>query len=245
MKNVIETRNLQKTYYTNGVEVKALRGIDMRMSAGEFVALMGPSGCGKSTLLHLLGGLDRPTKGDIQVSGKQMNTLNEAQRAVLRRREIGFVFQTYNLIPNLTVADNIELPALLVGISPQTAASSREQLLDALGIYDKANSFPGELSGGEQQRVAIARALINRPAIMLVDEPTGNLDSRSGAEVMKLLQDLHRDGQTILLATHDPKIAGFSERVLFMQDGALVDEIVLSVPDSGKLVLSRLVELEL
>ncbi|HEY69952.1 MAG TPA: ABC transporter ATP-binding protein [Anaerolineae bacterium] len=245
MNTVIEIHNLQKTYYPNGTEVRALRGVEARIQRGEFVALMGPSGCGKSTLLHLLGGLDRPTEGDIFIASKQMNTLNETKRALLRRQTIGFVFQAYNLIPNLTVADNIELPALLVGRSHAEAASHRQRLLEDLGIPEKENAFPGELSGGEQQRVAIARALINRPAILLIDEPTGNLDSRSGNEVMKLLQDLHHDGQTILLATHDPKIAGYSERVLFMQDGTLVDEIELTVRDGGKLVLSRLVELEL
>jgi putative ABC transport system ATP-binding protein len=240
MKPMIEIHNLHKTYYANGTEVRALRGVEARIQSGEFVALMGPSGCGKSTLLHLLGGLDRPTEGS-----KQMNTLDETKRAILRRQTIGFVFQAYNLIPNLTVTDNIELPALLVGRSPKDASSHRQRLMNNLGISDKASAYPGELSGGEQQRVAIARALINRPAILLIDEPTGNLDSRSGNEVMKLLQNLHQEGQTILLATHDPKIAGYSERVLFMQDGTLVDEVKLTIPDGSKLVLSRLVELEL
>jgi putative ABC transport system ATP-binding protein len=245
MKPMIEIHNLHKTYYANGTEVRALRGVEARIQSGEFVALMGPSGCGKSTLLHLLGGLDRPTEGDIFIASKQMNTLDETKRAILRRQTIGFVFQAYNLIPNLTVTDNIELPALLVGRSPKDASSHRQRLMNNLGISDKASAYPGELSGGEQQRVAIARALINRPAILLIDEPTGNLDSRSGNEVMKLLQNLHQEGQTILLATHDPKIAGYSERVLFMQDGTLVDEVKLTIPDGSKLVLSRLVELEL
>jgi putative ABC transport system ATP-binding protein len=174
-----------------------------------------------------------------------MNALNESERAVLRRKTIGFVFQAYNLLPNLTVADNIELPGLLSGESPQKVTAHQEQLLETLGISDKESAFPGELSGGEQQRVAIARALINRPAVLLVDEPTGNLDTKSGTEVMNLLRSLHDEGQTILLVTHDPKVAGFAARVIFMRDGKLVDEVELAVPGDGNVVLSRLVELEL
>ncbi|MGD8758840.1 MAG: ABC transporter ATP-binding protein [Anaerolineales bacterium] len=245
MDAVIEVHDLHKTYTNNGVAVKALRAISMQVPAGQFVALMGPSGCGKSTLLHLLGGLDRPTQGEIHIAGRKMGKLSESQRAVLRRKTIGFVFQAYNLIPNLTVADNVDLPGLLAGGSPLEVASRRQGLLETLEIPDKARSFPGELSGGEQQRVAIARAMINRPALLLVDEPTGNLDSRNGAEVMNLFQGLHHEGQTIFLATHDPKIAAFSERVIFMRDGTLVDEVELDVPGDGSVVLARLVELEL
>jgi putative ABC transport system ATP-binding protein len=245
MKVAIETQNLYKTYHTNGIVVEALRGVDLRISTGEFVAVMGPSGCGKSTLLHLLGGLDHPTQGDIFINGIQMNALNESERAVLRRKTIGFVFQAYNLLPNLTVSDNIELPGLLSGESPQKVTARQEQLLETLGISDKERTFPGELSGGEQQRVAIARAIINSPAVLLVDEPTGNLDTTSGTEVMNLLRSLHNEGQTILLVTHDPKVAGYAARVIFMRDGKLVDEVELAVPGDGNVVLSRLVELEL
>jgi putative ABC transport system ATP-binding protein len=245
MESVIETRGLSKTYRLNGVAVQALQDVSLQVSSGEFVSVMGPSGCGKSTLLHLIGGLDRPTGGYVVVAGREMHQLNESQRAVLRRQTIGFVFQAYNLIPNLTAAENIELPGLLAGGRPRQVAARREALMEALGIADKPSVFPGELSGGEQQRVAIARALINRPAILLVDEPTGNLDSRTGAEVMGILNRFSAEGQTILLVTHDPKVAGYAERVVFMRDGRLVDEMELVVPGNGTAVLSKLVELEL
>jgi putative ABC transport system ATP-binding protein len=195
--------------------------------------------------LHLLGGLERPTQGEVFVAGRQVDVLGESARAVLRRETIGFVFQTYNLIPNLTVADNVEIPALLVKANHTEASRRRGELLEALGIAHKARAFPGELSGGEQQRVAVARALVNHPAVLLVDEPTGNLDSRSGGEVMNLLRRFHAEGQTILLVTHDPKVAGYAGRVIFMRDGQLVDQVELSAPGDGSVLLSRLVELEL
>jgi putative ABC transport system ATP-binding protein len=242
---VIETRKLCKTYHTNGVAVEALRGVDLQVAPAEFVAVMGPSGCGKSTLLHLLGGLDRPTEGEVVIAGRRMDVLDESARAILRRQTIGFVFQAYNLIPNLTVADNVDLPGLLARRSPAEVEQQRQVLLEALGIAAKSRAFPGELSGGEQQRVAIARALGNRPTVLLVDEPTGNLDSRSGAEVMALLRRTHQEGQTIVLVTHDPKVASFAERVIFMRDGRLVDEASLAAPGDAATVLSRLVQLEI
>jgi putative ABC transport system ATP-binding protein len=244
MESAIETRNVHKTYHTDGVAVEALRGVDLQVAPAEFVAVMGPSGCGKSTLLHLLGGLDRPTEGEVTIAGQRMDTLSESARAVLRRQTVGFVFQTYNLIPNLTVADNVDLPGLLSGRSPAGVAQRRQALLEALGIADKARAFPGELSGGEQQRVAIARALGNHPSVLLVDEPTGNLDSRSGDEVMALLRRTHQEGQTIVLVTHDPKVASFAGRVIFMRDGRLVDQASLTAPGDAATVLSRLVQLE-
>jgi putative ABC transport system ATP-binding protein len=244
MEVAIETRNLCKTYHTNGVAVEALRGVDLQVVPGEFVSIMGPSGCGKSTLLHLLGGLDRPTGGEVTVVGQRIDTLDESARAVLRRRTVGFVFQAYNLIPNLSVADNIDLPGLLTGRPTKEVAGRRQELLAALGITDKARAFPSELSGGEQQRVAIARALINQPDVLLVDEPTGHLDSRSGGEVMALLRRFHGGGQTIVLVTHDARVAGFAQRVIFMRDGQLVDEACLTVPGDAAAVLSRLVQLE-
>jgi putative ABC transport system ATP-binding protein len=245
MNTIIETRDLHKTYHTNGVLVDALRGIDLTIYPGEFVAVMGPSGCGKSTLLHILGGLDRPTSGEIYIAGERIDTLAESKRAVLRRKTIGFVFQTYNLIPNLSVADNIDLPGLLLERSSSIIARQRNELLESLDITDKANAFPAELSGGEMQRVAIARALINHPNILLVDEPTGNLDTRSGSEVMELLRHFHLSGQTILLVTHDPKVAGYAGRVIFMRDGQFIEQIELTVPSNGSSILSRLVEMEL
>jgi putative ABC transport system ATP-binding protein len=245
MEWAIETRNLHKTYHTDGVMVEALRGVDLQVAPAEFVAVMGPSGCGKSTLLHLLGGLDRPTEGEVLLGGRRVDTLNESAQAVLRRGTIGFVFQAYNLIPNLTVADNVDLPGLLARRPPGEVARRREALLEALDLGDKGRAFPGELSGGEQQRAAIARALGNHPAVLLVDEPTGNLDSRSGGEVMALLRRTHQEGQTIVLVTHDPKVASFAGRVIFMRDGRLVDEASLAAPGDAATVLSRLVQLEI
>jgi putative ABC transport system ATP-binding protein len=245
MKDLIQTQDLVKTYHTNGVEVNALRGVNLQVTHDEFVAVMGPSGCGKSTLLHLLGGLDQPTSGEIVVAGHQIDALSETTRAVLRRETIGFVFQAYNLIPNLSVADNIELPGFLAGLSYAEIERRRTELLEALGLTDKSRAFPGELSGGEKQRVAIARALINQPVVLLVDEPTGNLDSRSGAEVMDLLRNFHNAGQTILLVTHDPKIASNADRVLFMRDGQLVNEALMVKTGDAVAILSHLVQLEL
>ena len=245
MNPVIETRNLLKTYRADGVAVEALRGVDLRVAPGEFVAVMGPSGCGKSTLLHLLGGLDRPTAGEVVVAGQRLDALSESARAVMRRETVGFVFQAYNLIPNLTVASNVDLPGLLAGHPSAEVAARREELLEALGLADKDRAFPGELSGGQQQRAAIARALVNCPAVLLADEPTGNLDSRSGAEVLALLRRFHADGQTTVLVTHDAKVASFAGRVVFMRDGQLVDETRLAAPGDAAMVLSRLVQLEI
>ena len=245
MNPIIQTKNLHKVFRNNGVEVKALRGVNLSVAEAEFLAIMGPSGCGKSTLLYLLGGLDRPTEGEVVVSEQQIHLLNESQRAVLRRNIIGFVFQAYNLIPNLTAAGNIELPALLVGRSPKEARDRRVQLLQALGLQDKENLFPAELSGGEQQRVAIARALVNQPNVLLLDEPTGNLDTRSGAMVMEILRNFHAQGQTIVLVTHDPKVASNAKRVAFMRDGIIEDETMLTAPGNTEPILSHLVQLEL
>jgi putative ABC transport system ATP-binding protein len=245
MEWVIETRRLSKTYHPDGVAVEALRGVDLAVAPGEFVAVMGPSGCGKSTLLHLLGGLDHPTGGEVVVAGQRMDTLSESARAVLRRQTVGFVFQAYNLVPNLTVADNVDLPGLLARLPPAEVARRREALLETLGMAAKARAFPSELSGGEQQRVAIARALANRPAVLLVDEPTGNLDSRSGEEVMALLLETHQEGQTIVLVTHDPRVAGPAGRVILMRDGRLVDEVRPSAPGDAGTVLSRPVQLDI
>jgi putative ABC transport system ATP-binding protein len=245
MNTIIETKNLKKIYRNNGVEVKALRGLNMSVYEAEFLAIMGPSGCGKSTLLYLLGRLDRPTEGEVIVSEQQIHLLNESQRAVLRRNIIGFVFQAYNLIPNLTTAGNIELPALLAGRSPMEARDRQRQLLQALGLEEKETLFPAELSGGEQQRVAIARALVNQPKVLLLDEPTGNLDTRSGARVMEILRNFHAQGQTIVLVTHDPKVASNAKRVAFMRDGTIEDETLLTVPGNTEPILSHIVQLEL
>ncbi len=241
---VVEAHNLHKVYRNNGVAVPALRGVDLSVEPGEFVAVMGPSGCGKSTLLHLLAGLDRPTEGEVLLDGRRLNDLNESQRAVLRRRTVGFVFQAYNLIPNLTVADNVDLPGLLAGRPAAEVARRRDELLAALGLADKAHAFPSQLSGGQQQRVAIARALINAPTVLLADEPTGNLDSRSGNEVLALFRRFNTEGQTILLVTHDPKVASFARRVIFMRDGRFVSEMRTAGGGDPAQVIAKLVEVE-
>jgi putative ABC transport system ATP-binding protein len=244
MNAVLQARGLAKTYVSDGVEVLALRGVDIDVAPGEFVAVMGPSGCGKSTFLHLLGGLDRPTAGSITLAGRHVEGLSEAEWAVVRRREIGFVFQLFNLVGNLTVAENVELPARLVGASAQEARARREELLERLGVSARADALPSQLSGGQQQRVALARALVNRPAVLLADEPTGNLDSRSAAEVLALLREVQKDGQTLVLVTHDARVAASADRVISLRDGLVVDETKLSDRGEAASVLSRLLRLE-
>ncbi|MBG0821166.1 ABC transporter ATP-binding protein [Planomonospora sp. ID91781] len=226
---VISTVNLVKIYQDGGVPVPAVRGVDLRVEPGEFVAIMGPSGSGKSTLVHMLGGLDVRTSGEIWLDGDRADTLGESAWALLRRRKIGFVFQFFNLVANMTVADNVELPALLAGASPREARERREQLLGVLGLADRAGAAPAQLAGGEQQRVALARALANRPRLLLADEPTGNLDSRNTRDVLKLLGQVHRDGQTIVLVTHDARVAGLADRVVSLLDGQIVDDGALPV----------------
>lgn len=244
MATVVETRELHKVYRSNGMSVEALRGITFEIEGGEFVAVMGPSGCGKSTLLHLLAGLDTPTRGEVWIAKHRVDTLSESARAVLRRRTIGFVFQAYNLIPNLTVADNVDLPGLLAGRKPADVARARNTLLETLGIADKANSFPNQLSGGQQQRVAIARAVINQPAVLLADEPTGNLDIHSGEEVLELLRNFHSQGQTVVLVTHNPKVASYAQRVFFMRDGKFVSETRIVSPGDIETIVRQLLRLE-
>ncbi len=239
---VIVTRGLTREYEGG---VKALRGVDVAVAAGEFVAVTGPSGCGKSTLLNLLGGLDRPTQGEIELGGRRVDGFSEARWALTRRHEIGFVFQFFNLIPNLTVADNVELPGLLAGLSAREARSRREELLGSLGIAEHAPQAPGRLSGDQQQRVAIARALINRPRVLLADEPTGNLDSASARDVLALLRAAHDErGQTVLLVTHDARVAARADRVIAMRDGAVASETRLDAGQGDLTAVARLMELE-
>ena len=223
---VVAGVELTKAFDPAHPERLALAGVDVAIAPGELVAIMGPSGCGKSTLLHLLGGLDVPTSGAVYLGGERFDTLSEGRRAVLRRREIGYVFQFFNLIANLSVADNVELPLLLVGRTPAEARARREELLERLGLRDYATRAPAELSGGEQQRVALARALANEPTVLLADEPTGNLDSVASAEVVDLLRECHAAGQTIVLVTHDPHVGAAAGRLLRMADGRIVAEEV-------------------
>jgi putative ABC transport system ATP-binding protein len=221
---VVRTVNLVKIYQNGAVPVPAVRGVDLQVEPGEFVAVMGPSGSGKSTLVHMLGGLDARTSGEIWLDGKRVDTLPESAWALLRRKKIGFVFQFFNLVTNMTVGDNVELPALLAGASPKVARRRRESLLAALNLTDRADAAPAQLSGGEQQRVALARALANEPALLLADEPTGNLDSRNTRDVLRLLGDVHKQGQTIVMVTHDARVASLADRVVSLFDGEIVDD---------------------
>jgi putative ABC transport system ATP-binding protein len=222
--SVIRTVNLVKIYSGGAVPVPAVRGVDLKVEAGEFVAVMGPSGSGKSTLVHMLGGLDARTSGEIWLDEKRVDTLSESAWALLRRKKIGFVFQFFNLVSNMTVADNVELPALLAGASPKTARERREHLLGALNLTERADAAPAQLSGGEQQRVALARALANQPSVLLADEPTGNLDSRNTRDVLRLLTEVHKEGQTIVMVTHDARVAGLADRLVSLFDGEIVDD---------------------
>ncbi|TMR95809.1 ABC transporter ATP-binding protein [Nonomuraea basaltis] len=224
MSTVLKAVNLVKIYQDGAVPVPAVRGVDLQVEPGEFVAIMGPSGSGKSTLIHMLGGLDTRTSGEIWLDGKRADTLSESAWALLRRKKIGFVFQFFNLVANMTVGDNVELPALLAGASPKVARERRESLLGALNLTDRADAAPAQLSGGEQQRVALARALANQPSLLLADEPTGNLDSRNTRDVLRLLTEVHKEGQTIIMVTHDARVASLADRLVSLFDGEIVDD---------------------
>jgi putative ABC transport system ATP-binding protein len=216
---VVSCRGLERTYRIGAREVSAVRGVDLDVEAGEWLAIMGPSGCGKSSLLHLLGGLDTADAGSVLVAGEELGTMSETDRALMRRTRIGYVFQFFNLVQDFTVAENVELPMLLSGSSRAAARRRREELLDAVGLSEHAESSPSQLSGGQQQRVAIARALANRPAILFADEPTGNLDTESARQVLALLREQHDAGQTIVMVTHDPRVGALADRLLLMEDG--------------------------
>jgi putative ABC transport system ATP-binding protein len=227
MTHVLEARSLATTYDTGGAKVMALRGVDLAIARGEFVAITGPSGCGKSTLLNLLAGLDRPTAGEVRLDGERIDQLSETELARLRRRHIGVVFQFFNLMPTLSAVENVELPLLLVGRRRKDARRSANELLSDLGIGDKHAAAPVQLSGGQQQRVALARALANTPDIVLGDEPTGNLDSAAAREVLGLLRAARDRGQTVLLVTHDARVAAAADRVITLRDGLVSDETEL------------------
>jgi putative ABC transport system ATP-binding protein len=219
MSAVIETRALTKVFGVNGNAVHALRGIDLEVARGEFVALVGPSGSGKSTLMAILGCLDSPTAGTYALDGHPVEGLSGSALARIRNEKVGFVFQTYNLLPKATVARNVELPMLYAGVGGRERRERALELLEKVGIPEKAGRLPSELSGGQRQRVAIARALANRPALLLADEPTGALDSKTGAEVLGLFQELHRQGNTVVLVTHDASIAALAGRRVELWDG--------------------------
>jgi ABC-type lipoprotein export system ATPase subunit len=225
---LLRVRGLRKDYGKGDGLVRAVDEVDLDVARGETLAVMGPSGCGKSTLLHLIGGLDRPSAGELWLNDKRVDRLSERALADLRRREIGFVFQAFHLMDELTARENIELPALVAGRSPGKARRAALALLDRVGLADRADHLPSALSGGQRQRVAIARALVNEPLVVLADEPTGNLDSASTIEVLRLFQNLHAAGFTLVIVTHDERVAATADRLVSMRDGALVDETRLT-----------------
>jgi putative ABC transport system ATP-binding protein len=220
---VVRVRGVRKTYESEGMPVRALRGVDFAMVPGEFVAVMGPSGCGKSTLLNLIAGLDTPSEGEISIAGEPLAGKDENELARMRRRHIGIVFQFFNLLEGMTCLENVALPAMIAGASRKQAERRARDILDLLGLSDKGGSVPGVLSGGQRQRLAIARALANQPTMLLADEPTGALDSAGGAEVMELFRRLHAGGQAILLVTHDQEVAAAASRIVWMRDGRIAD----------------------
>jgi putative ABC transport system ATP-binding protein len=218
----LQLAGVRRTYEAETAPVRALRGVDLSVGRGEFVALMGPSGCGKSTLLHLSAGLDRPDEGSIQLAGEEITELSESRLSRLRRRHVGLVFQFFNLLDGMSVAENVALAAMVAGASRRDAEARAHELLDLLGLLDKAGAAPPTLSGGQRQRLAIARALANRPTLLLADEPTGALDSDGADEVLALFRRLHEDGQSILMVTHNPAVAAGASRVVHLRDGVVV-----------------------
>jgi putative ABC transport system ATP-binding protein len=225
MTKVVETRGLLKTYESEGAPVRALRGVDMQIDQGEFIAVMGPSGCGKSTLLNLIAGLDTPSDGEVMVAEESLSGKDEDDLARMRRKHIGIVFQFFNLLEGMSVLENVTLPAIIAGAPRKQAETRARDLLDLLGLADKARNAPGVLSGGQRQRLAIARALANEPTLVLADEPTGALDSAGGQEVLELFKRLHAGGQTIMLVTHDASVAAAADRIVKLRDGRIEGEV--------------------
>jgi putative ABC transport system ATP-binding protein len=232
---VLRARGLHKHYGTGDGLVRAVDSVDLDVASGETVAVMGPSGCGKSTLLHLLGGLDRPSGGELWLAGRRADQLSERALARMRRSDVGFVFQAFHLMEELTAVENVELSALLAGRSPKAARRRATDLLERVGLADRATFLPSALSGGQRQRVAIARALCNEPLVVFADEPTGNLDSAATVEVLRLFESLHEAGQTLVIVTHDERIAATADRLISMRDGGFIDETRLTGGTSGKL----------
>ncbi len=226
--SVVSARGLRKDYGRGEACVRAVDDVGFEVAPADSVAIVGPSGCGKSTLLYLLGGLERPTSGTVWLGGEQIDHMPEARLARLRRHVVGFVFQAFHLVDELTALENVELPTLLAGASPSAARHRATELLEQIGLADRARHLPSELSGGQRQRVAIARALANEPTVVLADEPTGNLDSASATDVLRLFDQLHLNGQTLVIVTHDERIAATADRLISMRDGAFVDETRLT-----------------
>jgi putative ABC transport system ATP-binding protein len=221
---LIRTAGLTRHYKMGGTLVRALDGVDLEIQPHTFTVVMGPSGSGKSTLLYLLGGLDRPTGGEIWVDGKRLDEMDENRLALFRRDKMGFIFQSFNLVQSMSALENVFFPMQFAGVPAPERTQRARQLLEIVGLGDRWHHRPGELSGGQQQRVAVARALVNNPALILADEPTGNLDTASGAAIMQLLSDLHRDGRTVLVVSHDPRMTRFATHQVFLLDGKIVSE---------------------
>jgi ABC-type lipoprotein export system ATPase subunit len=233
--SLLSARGLRKEYGRGASLVRAVDDVDLVVGAGETVAIMGPSGCGKSTLLHLLGGLDRPSGGSVWMDGRRVDDLGERALARLRRDRLGFVFQSFHLMEELTAVENVELSALLAGRSARAARRRALELLDQVGLADRAGFLPSALSGGQRQRVAVARALTNAPAVVLADEPTGNLDSTATLDVLRLFEGLHEAGQTLVIVTHDARIAATADRLISMRDGVFIDDTRLTGGSTGEL----------
>ena len=241
IRRMLDVSGVTKSYRSDGVGVDALRGVDLLVGRGELIAIMGPSGCGKSTLLHLMGALDTPSEGTVSLNGRSLATLSDRERTRVRRDEVGFVFQFFNLVPVLTVAENIALPAV-VGRKPAKERDRRlAELVPLVGLEGLERRLPNQLSGGQQQRVAIARALFNEPAVLLADEPTGNLDHAAGKEILDLFCTLHAAGQTVVIVTHDPAVAAAAQRVVFLHDGQVVADVQ---PRGARSLLRRLTALQ-
>ncbi len=245
--SILQTTGLRKQYQMGEVTVEALRGVDFVVPQGQFVAIMGPSGAGKSTLLHLMGGLDTPSDGDIMLGGRRLAHLSDDEITIVRRRQVGFIFQFFNLLPTLSAAENVALPLLIDGKRIEDYASRIDELLDLVGLGDRRDHRPDQLSGGEQQRVAIARAFVTEPQIVLADEPTGNLDSTSGTVVLDLLRQTCKDlNTTVVMVTHDPRAASYADRVVFLKDGQTVRELNAGDEEiDAEEILGVMAELEL